>query len=359
MGNRSGQFVFDLLKIWRRILDFAESVWVENPKVSPLSWEPSVGRFLPWLQSSLRISGTVRRCCGIRIELVWHHLLQMSRTGSWIFSFADAGPCHRHSIHHWSGNKHSVTRLKIAVMGRSFENRKHSIMKTAGQKSKLYSKYGKQLYMAAKNGVPDPEGNPALKMLIDRAKKEQVPSHVIEKAIEKAKGTGGEDYSAARYEGYGPSGCSVIVDCLTDNPNRTITDVRNCFTKAGCSIGQTGSVVRLFDHLAVLSFKGDNEDQVLEAMLDADVDVDDIENKDGQLTLFAPASEFNKARQALLDAFPDVELDVQEVSFIPQANAEISDDDLPAFEKFMTMLNDCDDVQDIYHNAILPEQASQ
>jgi transcriptional/translational regulatory protein YebC/TACO1 len=118
-------------------------------------------------------------------------------------------------------------------MGRSFENRKHSIMKTAG----LYSKYGKQLYMAARNGVPDPDANPGLRSLIDRAKREQVPSHVIEKAIEKAKGTGGEDYSAARYEGFGPSGCSVIVDCLTDNANRTITDVRNCFTKTGSKLG--------------------------------------------------------------------------------------------------------------------------
>jgi|SaaInlStandDraft_1057018.scaffolds.fasta_scaffold157809_1 YebC/PmpR family DNA-binding regulatory protein len=252
--------------------------------------------------------------------------------------------------------KQSDTRQKIIAMGRSFENRKHSIMKTAGQKSKLYSKYGKQLYMAARNGVPDPEANPGLRSLIDRAKREQVPSHVIEKAIEKAKGTGGEDYSAARYEGFGPSGCSVIVDCLTDNPNRTITDVRNCFTKTGSKLGPAGSVAHLFDHLAVLSFKGDNEDQVLEAMLDADVDVDDIEDKEGQLTLFAPASEFFKATQAMQEAFPDVELEVQEVTFIPQANAEISEDDLPAFEKFMAMLNECDDVQDVYHNAIVPEK---
>ncbi len=239
-------------------------------------------------------------------------------------------------------------------MGRSFENRKHSIMKTAGQKSKLSSKYGKQLYMAAKNGVPDPEANPSLRSMIERAKREQVPSHVIEKAIEKAKGTGGEDYTAARYEGFGPSGCSVIVDCLTDNPNRTITDVRNCFTKTGSKLGPAGSVAHLFDHLAVFSFKGDNEDEVLEAMLDADVDVDDIENKDGQLTLFAPASEFFKATQALLEAFPEIELEVQEVTFIPQADAEISEDDLPMFEKFMSMLNDCDDVQDVYHNGIVP-----
>ena len=239
-------------------------------------------------------------------------------------------------------------------MGRSFENRKHSIMKTAGQKSKLYAKYGKQLYMAAKNGVPDPEANPPLKAMIDRAKREQVPSHVIEKAIEKAKGTGGEDYQAARYEGFGPGGCSTIVDCLTDNPTRTIAEIRNCFTKTGAKFGAAGSVAHLFDHLAVFSFKGDNEDEVLEALLEADVDVDDTESKDGQLTVFAPAGEFYKAKQALLEAFPDLELEAQDITFLPQATTEIGADDLEKFEKFMKMLEDCDDVQDVYHNAIIP-----
>jgi YebC/PmpR family DNA-binding regulatory protein len=240
-------------------------------------------------------------------------------------------------------------------MGRSFENRKHAIFKTASQKTKVYSKYGKQLYVVARNGVADPDANPALRSLIEKAKRDQVPSHVIEKAIEKAIGTGGEDYAAARYEGFGPGGCSVIVDCLTDNPNRTITDVRNCFTKTSSKLGPTGSVAHLFDHLAVLSFKGDNEDQVLEAMLDADVDVEEIEAKNGQLTLFAPVSEFFKAAQAMQQAFPDVELEVQEITFLPQANTEISPDDLRLFEKFITMLNECDDVQEIYHNAIVPK----
>ena len=208
--------------------------------------------------------------------------------------------------------------------------------------------------MVAKNGVPDPDNNPALRNLIEKAKRDQVPSHVIEKAIEKANGVGGEDYVAARYEGFGPGGCSVIVDCLTDNNNRTITEVRNCFTKTGSKLGATGSVAHLFDHLAILSFKGDNEDEVLEAMLNADVDVDDIECRDGQLTLFAPASEFYKAKTALIEAFPDVELEVQEITFHPQANKEIKAEDVPTFEKFMNLLNDCDDVQDVYHNAILP-----
>ena len=239
-------------------------------------------------------------------------------------------------------------------MGRSFENRKHSIMKTAAAKSKLYSRYGKLLYVVARNGVPDPDANPGLKNLIDKAKREQVPAHVIEKAIEKAKGSGGEDYTASRYEGFGPGNCSVIVDCLSDNANRTITDVRNCFTKTGSKLGATGSVAHLFDHLAVFSFKGEDEDGLLEAMLEADVDVDDVEAKNGQLTLFAPASEYDKARNALAESFPDVELEVQEITFVPQTNVEVSEDDRPTFEKFINMLNECDDVQDIYHNAILP-----
>jgi len=239
-------------------------------------------------------------------------------------------------------------------MGRSFENRKASIFKTAGQKSKLYSKYGTLLYVAAKNGVPDPENNPALRHLIDRAKRDQVPSHVIEKAIEKASGVGGEDFASVRYEGFGPGGCSVIVDCLTDNNNRTITDVRTCFTRTGAKLGPAGSVAHLFEHLAVLSFNGDNGDQVLEAMLDADVNVDDVECEDGRVTLFAPASEFYKAKTALLKAFPGTELLAEEITFIPQASKEISPDDVPMFEKFMNLLNDCIDVQEIYHNAVLP-----
>lgn len=239
-------------------------------------------------------------------------------------------------------------------MGRSFENRKHAIFKTAGQKSKLYAKYGKHLYVTAKNGGADPDCNPALRALIERAKREQVPSHVIEKALEKASGVGGEDFVTARYEGFGPGGCSVIVDCLTDNYNRTISEVRNAFTKTGSKLGAPGSVAHQFDYIAVLSFKGDNEDATLEAMLAADVDVDDVECADGSVTLFVPAPEFYKARQALLEAFPDIELDVQEITFLPQASMPLSDDDVPMFEKFMMLLNECDDVQEVYHNAKLP-----
>jgi len=239
-------------------------------------------------------------------------------------------------------------------MGRSFEVRKASMAKTAGQKTKVYSKYGKMLYVLAKNTGADPTINPTLRSLIEKAKREQVPTHVIEKALEKASGGGGEDFVHARYEGFGPGGCSVIIDCLTDNNNRTITDVRNCFTKTNSKMGAPGSVAHLFDHLAVFSFKRNSGDEVLEAMLTAEVDVNDVECENGQVTLFAPATEFFKAKNALMESLPGVELEVEEITFVPQTSADISPEDLPVFEKFMTMLNDCDDVQDIYHNANLP-----
>jgi YebC/PmpR family DNA-binding regulatory protein len=239
-------------------------------------------------------------------------------------------------------------------MGRNFENRKQSIFKTAASKSKLYAKYGKKLYVAAKNGVPDPHANPVLRSIVEKAKSENVPSHVIEKAIQKAKGGGGEDFQPARYEGFAPGGALVIVDCLTDNNQRTISEIRNCFTKTGSKLAAHGSVAMSFEQLAVLSFKGDNENQVLEAMFAADVAVEEVESKDGYITIFAPPAEFYKAKTALLEALPNVELETQEITFLPQASKTLGAEDLAQFERFLEMLHECDDVQDIYHNVSLP-----
>src|SRR5438045_6568396 len=180
-------------------------------------------------------------------------------------------------------------------MGRIFEKRKHSIFKTAAQNSKLYSKYSKQLYMAAKNGVPDPDANPILRSFVEKAKRDNVPSHVIDKAIQKAAGTSGEDFQPARYEGFGPGGALVIVDCLTDNSTRTISDIRSCFAKTGSKLAANGSVVMSFDHLATLSFKGDDEEKVLEVMFAAGVALEEIEREDETITIFAPPAEFYKA----------------------------------------------------------------
>ncbi|MBC7193467.1 YebC/PmpR family DNA-binding transcriptional regulator [Marinobacter sp.] len=239
-------------------------------------------------------------------------------------------------------------------MGRAYQNRKESMAKTAAAKTKVYSKYGREIYVAAKSGGTDPDGNLTLRGLIERAKKDQVPTHVIEKAIDKARGGAGEDFSAARYEGFGPGNCMVIVECLTDNPNRTFGDVRLAFTKTKCKIGTPGSVSHMFDHCAILAFKGDDEEAVLEALMEADVDVTDIEQEDGLITVFTPNTEYAKARQALTDAFEGLDFEVDEIRFLPQTTTPVEGDDIPLFEKFLEMLNDLDDVQNIYHNAELP-----
>ncbi|MHB0775973.1 YebC/PmpR family DNA-binding transcriptional regulator [Halomonas sp. WWR20] len=242
-------------------------------------------------------------------------------------------------------------------MGRAFQNRKESMAKTAAAKTKVYSKYGREIYVCAKSGGVDPNGNLALRGLIDRAKKDQVPSHVIDKAIDKAKGGGGEDYSVARYEGFGPGNCMVIVECLTDNPNRTFGDVRACFTKTKSKIGTQGSVSHMFDHCAILAFNGSDEEAVLEALMEADVDVTDLENEEGRITVFAPHTEYAKAKQALTDAFGELDFEVDEIQFLPQTATPIAGDDVALFEKFLDMLNDLDDVQNVYHNAEVEEPA--
>ncbi len=235
-------------------------------------------------------------------------------------------------------------------MGRAYQNRKESMAKTSDMKAKVYSRYGREIYVVAKSGGGDPTANLALRSIIDKAKKDQVPSHVIEKAITKAEGGGGEDFAPARYEGYGPGGSMAIVECLTDNPNRTFGDVRQAWTKTKCKIGTEGSVSHMFDHSAIFVFKHDDEEAVLEALMEADVDVSDIENEGGTLTVFATHTEYFKAKVALQDGCGVADFDVDEIQFIPHAFTTIEGDDVEQFEKFMAILDELDDVQQVYHN---------
>lgn len=228
------------------------------------------------------------------------------------------------------------------------------MQKTAGAKTKVYSKYGKEIYVCAKNGGGDPDANLSLRRLIEKAKKDQVPGHVIDRAIERATGAGGEDYVPTRYEGYGPGNCMVIVDCLTDNNSRTFASVRQAFIKNDAKIGSPGAVAHMFDHQSIFAFVGDDEDSVLEILMMADVDVTDVELEDGIISVFAPHTEFYKVKTALTDALPDLTFEMEEITFVPQADCELSADALPAFEKFLAVLEDNDDVQNVYHNAILP-----
>ena len=238
-------------------------------------------------------------------------------------------------------------------MGRAYQNRKDSMAKTSDAKARTYSKYGREIYVIAKSGGLDPAGNLSLRSVIDRAKKDQVPTHVIDKAIEKAKGGAGENFELARYEGYGPGNCMVIIDCLTDNPSRTFNDVRLCFTKTKTKIGTQGSVSHMFDHLTILRFSGQDEEEVLDILLTADVDVVDIENEDEILTVFAPHTESFKAKQSLIQAFGEIDYDVDEIQFIAQNTTALTGDDVEVFDTFIDMLDDLDDVQNVFHNALM------
>ena len=235
-------------------------------------------------------------------------------------------------------------------MGRAYQNRKLSMAKTAAMKTSVYSRYSREIYMAAKGGGTDPDGNLALRSLIDRAKKDQVPSHVIEKAIDKASSGVGEDFQTARYEGFGPGGAMVLVDCLTDNANRTIGEVRPAFTKGKGKMGGQGTVAHMFDHAAVFVFAGD-EEAVLDVLIMADVDVLEVESDGEMITVTAPNTEFAKARNALTEAFEGIDFEVDEIQFVPKGETVLQGDDIALFEKLLDLLNACDDVQNIYHDA--------
>lgn len=238
-------------------------------------------------------------------------------------------------------------------MGRHFEVRAASMAKTAAKKSKIYSRYGKEIYIAAKNGVADPEMNIELKRVIAQAKSNQVPADVIKRAIEKAKGGTGEDYSSARYEGFGPGAATIIIDCLTDNANRTIGDIRTCFNKTHFKLGQNGSVSFLYHECGYFVFDYSNDEEILEALLMADIDVIDLENEEGTLYLQVPFEKFHEAREVLDGILgEDFEYKVVETTMLPiDDGTEIEDADEKAqFIRLIDLLEDLDDVQKVYHN---------
>jgi YebC/PmpR family DNA-binding regulatory protein len=240
-------------------------------------------------------------------------------------------------------------------MGRAYQNRKVSMAKTAAAKTKVYSKYGREIYVTAKSGGSDPANNLALRSIIDRAKKDQVPGHVIDKALDKASGGTGEDFLPALYEGIGPGGCMVLISALTDNGNRTFGEIRGVFTKCKAKIGTQGSVSHMFDHRAMFVFPGDDDEPALEALLMADVDVSDIEAEDGMITVLVPPTEFFKTKTAIIELQPDVEFEVEEITYLPQTAHPLSGDDAAQFERFVGMLNELEDVQEIYHNGEFSE----
>ncbi|MBO6047391.1 MAG: YebC/PmpR family DNA-binding transcriptional regulator [Erysipelotrichaceae bacterium] len=236
-------------------------------------------------------------------------------------------------------------------MGRAHEVRKASMAATAAKKSKLYSYYGKEIYLAAKSGGPEPDANLTLRQLINKAKKEQVPADVIKRAIDKVKSGVTENYENIQFEGFGPGGSTLIVKCLSDNVNRTISQVRPAFTKSKSKLGAEGSVSYQYNVNAVIQFKGMDEEAVLDALFEAEVDVEDIESlDDGSIKIVGQPTDYNNIKVAISNVMPDVEFDIDEIQTTPQETVELEGDDMMMFERLMNNLNNCEDVDQIYHN---------
>lgn len=217
------------------------------------------------------------------------------------------------------------------------------------QNSRVYAKFGIEIYAAAKSGEPDPASNQKLKFVIDRAKTYNVPSHVINKAIEKAKGSGDETFQELRYEGFGPNGSMIIVDALTNNVNRTAGNVRAAFNKNGGNMGVSGSVSYMFDHVAVFVLEGQDEEAVTEALLEADIDIKDVFSEEGNVVVYGEPSDFSAIRTAL-EGMGITEFQVAETEMIAQTEVNLSDEDRVKFDKMIDALEDDEDVQKVYHN---------
>mgnify|MGYP000204106234 CR=1 FL=1 len=215
-------------------------------------------------------------------------------------------------------------------------------------RSKVFQKLAKELYVAAKSGDPDPVNNASLRMVVEKAKAENMPKANIESAIAKAASKGAsENYEAIRYEGYGPSGIAIIIDCLTDNKNRTAGFVRSTLTKRGGNLGTAGSVSYMFKRKGLIVLENVyNEDKIMEDVLD--MDVLDIEIDD-DITIYTEADKFLEVKDGL-DKLGYDKYIVSEVTFVPDNYIELDEE---ATEKVMSLieaLEDIDDVQAVYHN---------
>ncbi|MCM3190886.1 YebC/PmpR family DNA-binding transcriptional regulator [Bacillus subtilis] len=239
-------------------------------------------------------------------------------------------------------------------MGRKWNNIKEKKASKDANTSRIYAKFGREIYVAAKQGEPDPESNQALKVVLERAKTYSVPKNIIERAIEKAKGGAEENYDELRYEGFGPNGSMIIVDALTNNVNRTAPEVRAAFGKNGGNMGVSGSVAYMFDATAVIGVEGKTADEALEILMEADVDVRDILEEDDSVIVYAEPDQFHAVQEAFKKAGVE-EFTVAELTMLAQSEVTLPDDAKEQFEKLIDALEDLEDVQQVYHNVDLGE----
>ncbi len=242
-------------------------------------------------------------------------------------------------------------------MGRAFEYRKAAKMKRWGHMAKTFTRLGKQIAIAVKAGGPEPDMNPALRSVIAVCKRENMPKDNIERAIKNAMGKDQSDYKTMTYEGYGPHGVAVFVDTLTDNPTRTVADVRSVFNKFGGNMGTMGSLAFLFDHKCVFTFKAkadvDMDDFILE-MIDFGVEEEyDTDEEEGTITIYGDPKSYSEIQKKLeADGYEDVG---GEFTYIPNDLKDVTPEQREVINKMVEKMEEFDDVQTVYTN-IKPEE---
>jgi len=243
------------------------------------------------------------------------------------------------------------------VAGHSkWANIQHRKKAQDARRGKLFTRLIREITVAARSGGSDLDANPTLRTAVDKARAQSVPKDAIERAVKRGAGElEGSDYEEIRYEGYGPAGVAFIVDCLSDNRNRTVAEVRHAFSKAGGNLGQSGSVAYLFDNVGVLLYSPEqDEDSIIEAALEAGAD-DVIVADDGSIEVLTAADQFAAVRQAMTEA--GFEPEESDLTMRAQASTGLDLEDALRVLRLVELLEASDDVQEVYYNADIPEAA--
>ena len=233
-------------------------------------------------------------------------------------------------------------------------NIKHRKASQDAKRGKVFTKIIREIVVAAKSGGPNPEDNPTLRAVIDKALGANMKRDTVDKAVARGAGTNEEDnYEAITYEGYGVGGIAVLVECLSDNRNRTVAEVRHAFTKRGGNLGTDGSVAYLFNRVGLISYESGDEEQIMEAALDAGAQ-DVVANEDGSIEVSTAFEDFLAVKEALIAAGRTP--DHAEVTMQPSVTVTMDMDGAEKVIGLVDMLEDLDDIQNVYTNADIPDE---
>ena len=239
-----------------------------------------------------------------------------------------------------------------------FANIKHRKAAQDAKRGKIFTKLIREIVVASKMGGPEADNNPRLRDAVSKALSANMKRDTVEKAIKRGAGAGdGENYNEVRYEGYGVTGVAVMVDCLTDNINRTVSEVRNSFSKSGGNLGTDGSVSYLFTKIGTLTYpSGSNEDMIMETALEAGAE--DVEtNDDGSITVTTIPEVFTSVKEAMIEA--GLETEMAEVTMHPSTSVELGLAQAEKIIRLIDSLEDLDDVQNVYTNADFSDEVMQ